>query len=616
MNYIPNANPMAVMFSTRGGLDVDTKGNLAKKPYFPKEVEYLDTHEEIIKLVNELRFGEQVVVLVEGKDGIPEELKAWFEREATQGDGYYRYVILKSNGESGEFFGLNGEHAIFAMGPNLRFMGVQLKEDIPIGDQIPWVLANENPALVLAGWRKKIEKSNKIKSGIPWSYLRYLKENRNFTINDVLDEVSTLLDNEDETKRLKGIRLAKIFLQANNINANKFFDLLQKISSPIIKGKKEASVEVFAELIETLKLICSRKARSEEKELISAGIKLYGDIFTNATKKMDNVLRYRLENEPIEKRAEIIELMTKARIPLPYSKFIEYLLITDNPKIRRAAAEHFALQIVTEHYFIRAEHYTQIIDLFRRESDPEIKAYLLIGLADSSEYIPMLMIEDDVSEILGSSDTPEIVRNAAPKYQDTLNKFKSEYDRQKEKFNFGFKWRGAEELTVADLDNSLTGGFFLMGGVSYDLGFVIGNVAETTWAIKTGVESDLRLGAHWSHGWTSIMPSIALNVSLERHALEFNYNPWVRSRGKNKNPVYKGGYGVGLSGGVVGRYAPVQDYRGFRQGILESLSIYLIEGEGSPMMGRIGGRITHMYFPEQEGFYPAHLFIGGAFIEF
>ncbi len=268
-------SPLGVMISRRGSRDVDLNGKPASRPYFPKSVESVSDHAELLEMVDHLRFGEQVVVFVDDGSDASKEKYAWFEREAKEGDGFYKFVSIPDNPESSRFFGVTGAAAVFAMGPNLRRSGVPLNMTEPIGDQMPRVLANENTLIVMRDWKQKILKSGDTYEGIYDEVLKYLDQNPQFTLDDLVNEGCRLITVKDVSLQLKGLHLLKAIIQADGVNHDKIYQALHALSEKLVADNSAPDKQVIIALIDTLDALKSEDAEHDRAKVFEAGLKLY-----------------------------------------------------------------------------------------------------------------------------------------------------------------------------------------------------------------------------------------------------------------------------------------------------------------------------------------------------
>lgn len=272
-----NDSPLAVMYNTHDSIDVDTKGNQAIEPYFPKEVENIETHKELMKAIESLRFGEQIVVLVEGQNGISEGDKKWFENEAAGSGGFYRFISVKYNSESSEFFSMNGETSAFVVGPNLRYRGVKLAKGISVAERVPLALASENPLLVLGSWQHKIPQKAGRVWNLPAEYIKNIKDNPTFSIDRIIEDISKHLHGTDEEEMVKGLDLLKAIIQSDSSYSKQVDTVVSDFAATLLaKGEKKPSRELLLIMEEVFVLLGNDATKGYLARIEALEYDLYG----------------------------------------------------------------------------------------------------------------------------------------------------------------------------------------------------------------------------------------------------------------------------------------------------------------------------------------------------
>ncbi|MFA4904572.1 MAG: hypothetical protein WC600_17695 [Desulfobaccales bacterium] len=623
-------SPLGIMLQKYHSPDIDMHGRRAIKPYFAKAVQRVASHQKLIETIAGLRFGEQAVVMLEGNGKDSEGLKTDFEKQAAEGDGYYKFLIIADNPESRKYFGMSNDSspAIFAMGPNLRRRGVKLNASRAIGQQVPEVLANENPLLVMRDWEDKIRRNlrnqNVEKFAIYEFVLDHMKSNPDFTVNDLLNESVALVANANPDKQIQGLQFMLVIQEANGIDHSALFPHLHKIAEPIISGKKNVNISILSLLIQNLNLIASAESKKDlselflfcitrfpntAKELIQKGIGVY-DLLNHYKERIDS----QDTSEQVEAISALALVSNNTDREIA-GRILSFSTDSKNQDVRRASA-----------FFVSSyggawssTDIKTIAKAFLSEKDNQIRGFFLNVLAgkEAMELADVQALEPAVQALMYEKTAPAETKAAAQKFLKELQHHKDELQKQKdaekkikekEEKRIGqlLKWRfeglgGFGPMGMIRKEESEiggTGGLAAYGRAHLIKGMRINDHNLVSVGIGPTVEVDL----HWKKGWFDLMPGASLSLEWRRTEKELKEQA---NDPDNKNKEYS--YSAyALEGGYIGRYTPIEDSKKYSNGIFVGLGFRVFADEqhrSSSDKGSGGLSIRGSYFPQDKAFF-------------
>lgn len=603
-------SPLGVLISKAGSKDMDIAGNPAKKPYFSKKVESIKSHDELMGVIENLRFGEQAMVLVEGRGGTPAKLKKWFRNEAAGGDGYYKFLMVKSSKEGRQYFDLINQPGIFAMGPNLRKSGVRLKEFEPIGKQMVQVLAKENALFVLRDWSDKIKKQlgwareNRTNLPIYDSVMKYLKDNPYFSIDDIVKEAKTLITSGDEDKQLRGLKLLKVVQESNGIDHKSIYPALHQMATPIINGDKAPQLKTLVLLIRNLGMLNISDAKKEGAMLIGIGMALYLDKFKDIARgavgniDVAQTLVPDLHSPDVVKQIEAINALaiSGASIDSKESRHILSLCLDDGDiELRRAAA-----------FFVSGERWQdpdkeKIWAGLRNEKDSQVSNYLLATLFNSLPFLSQEEIselEPRAKAVITDESSPKFLAGAAKGF---ITKLQARVEaekrireivesRKREILGASAHLWGGYGLLGRHDNGTWTGGLAYYGGLYLKKGLFMDKASENI--VSIGLKPGLFLSSHWKDTWfTSIgTAEIALEWRGKGDGVYFDPALYWRDY-HNKHDDFS----WILSGGYAARYMPVRAWDKVEHGWKASLNyLWVLHKDENDKIGPV---INFFHFP-------------------
>jgi len=489
-------NPLAVKFKARGSKDiilkkladarVDEDGNPVLKPYFEKIVHDINNHEDLTREVEDLKFGEQAIVLVEGiNSGDNLRAKKWFEKEMLESGGLYKFIVIESNLETRKFFAINGEPAIFVMGPNVRYSGVRLEMDEPIGDQVPKILANENTAFILSGWREKLRTKFTFTvagttllglhgTSLGTSYHVMMQNNPKFLfdMSKMIAMVASLLRSNDLIKIRKGLDLAREFINTGNMDESSLSPLisaLSDLSERILNGQVDPSLELLGHIMEILESIrmLSKHFFRIYIQIGRLGSHLYGGSWTERLSKEGQFQEYigwvddpseleeikrlgKLDSKDPSLAGKLISralyaeshihrrVATSALLKLD---FIDYSKETKGSFLKRLENETDVetylniIKIISKATWSRSKYarekkgsfIKQVIDRFEREADINKKARYIPVLTDAISIYEVRELRGDVEDVLRESGAPSFANRSARLFIDAIQKYRDRH---------------------------------------------------------------------------------------------------------------------------------------------------------------------------------------------
>ena len=503
-------NPLAVMYSKRGSRDVDLNGEEAKGPYFPKAVETVKTHEDLIPIIDSLRFGEQAVVLIEGSKGSSDDLVNWLHQEALEGDGFYRFLIIKDNEESRRYFETGDGSKILVMGPNLRRGGVEIIPFGHIGDQVPVILANEDPLQVIFDWREKLGSKNYTKL----NYLKALGENPNIR-EEIVKKAGEGLESEDPSVRVDALRLFKTAIVANGVDHEGIYGMLKGVVSRIV-SEEQGDMEEMAELAQCLRYLDEKHAEGDLNSVVTAGALRHGEKFLEAA-GIRRVSKGAPEFEGDEKGTDEDARVRTLMLLLLHGEraeqdFLEAALTDrESLRLRRGAA-----------YFLKESKagwegdIGRLLDIFNAEDDVQVLSYLMLVIGrykgkDLFEYPWKLAKLED----LAKDDTlPASLRHSArllsARYKSNFDEYKGMLEKQKAmRRDEAMRWRPRMGLALHGAGRVKEGKWD--GGALLGLGAVL---TKGVWTddnavrrLSVGIQPGTKVGMFFEESSLVIVPT-------------------------------------------------------------------------------------------------------------
>lgn len=240
-------SPFAIMYMSEGSRDIDMEGNLAKAPYFEKKVvEVADDREltQLLKIDQPLRFGEAAVILVKGNDADVDSKLEWFKKQAEEGDGFYKFVVVENNDATHFRFSASditysiGETSLIAYGPNITGCGVKLSFDRPIGYQMPRVIASQDPIDVID--------SSHYMSRLDLETIRVVRSSAIFDPNrelsKKLEELISASSTEDQLSILESIvQSLELYLVKSSYNTEAGYLYSNLLTSPNVEVRRKTA---------------------------------------------------------------------------------------------------------------------------------------------------------------------------------------------------------------------------------------------------------------------------------------------------------------------------------------------------------------------------------------
>ncbi len=569
-------NPLAVMFSKRGSPDLDIAGNSAQKPYFEKSIVTVASQEEWIKQMEALRFGEQAVVMVEGSDATFAQTAEWFEKEAIGGDGFYRFFKIRENPQSVEFFGTGGKTGVFVVGPNLRYHGIALKTDQPIGDQIPRLLAEENPLWALKDWQNKIAKEIPNAAGILQGYKNYLNN------NPTVQQVKALLASKNEKDWTEGLKLAELMMNSGygeKFSPGIFIDFYNRLRAE----KTEPSLNTLIVLTQILGSFYDAAANETLLAVVKNGLDRYGAKYKEGVEHVaplstDSLLRdlYSGDSRVQMRALSALELAdSNFYINAPFLNFLTSKIIATEVK--------HALNSYFERHAPYVEYPTlnQCIKQFHNQEEAETKAILLNILIRYVDEPGVRVLQGEVSALKNSPN--ESLHKSAANFLSALEKAD---EARAENLKAEKKAALDRETWAAPIINyqamargeagRWTGGFLVGVGRIFKKGILS---TEKT-ALSVGVEPVLDVAPHWKHGWVTLLPSVSGLV-------DFKLSP-----DKKYQPHHSH---ITVAGGYAARYMPARSISDIAHGWMGELDLW--NHDDSSISG--GPSIRYFNFPNE-----------------
>lgn len=516
-------HPLAVMFLKAGSPDIDMEGNAAAASYFPKEVESLASQDDFISMMGELRFGEQAIIYVEGEEA---ELRDWFENEAATGDGFYKFVAVPNNEETRAFFETEGRSAIFVVGPNLRYHGVELASDRPIGEQIPEIIANENPLMVIAGWRDKISHVAGFNPVLQQYYLDVIVSDEYFDYQPLVDRAARLLSATEEESIAQGLALAKILFESNGHTYSSLQEAVRKVAQQIVDSGAPFSQFNMAILFEILGFDTSAEAERLQTAIFRIGYDRYGEEFgreTNgnfwASREFVSAWVTSLREGSEADRQRAIMEMTSSRA-YATREIQEALkeLMQNRPSVELRRAISFYLRQSS------AYGVAEVVLLFLMdESDEEVKINLIYALTGTSLTLEeMTSLRAYFESLVADEMSPQPIREAAQTMLariERAERAEEESERQhlldgfRANFSVGFGSFGMfnpfeEDGTggpVWQADGLFTMEAWWQRREDYRFGCAAPYGCNK---LHVGIMAGLDVGAHWGNGWFSMWPHV------------------------------------------------------------------------------------------------------------
>lgn len=578
------SNPLAVMYSKAGSRDLDLAGNEAALPYFPKSVESVPSHEELMKAVESLRFGEQAVVLIAGSRGHSEELSAWFEEEAARGDGLYKFIRVDQNPESSEYFGTGSAPRVLVVGPNIKRSGVEIVQMGHVGEQIPGILASQDPLQIIFDWREKLSDKNYTKL----EYLKALGKNPDLHA-EIVGKARESLGSEDSSARTDALRLLKTAIVANGADHKEVFEMLKPMVGRAT-AEGQSDMEEMAELAQCLRYLEIKSAHSALSAVVTTGALRYGQDFLEAAgirRIMDGAPDFE-DSDP--ESSEDTRIRTLMLLLLhgeeAEQEFLEAALTDqESLKLRKAAA-----------YFLKESKsgwqgsIGKLLDIFNAEEDVLVLAYLLPAIGaykgeDLFEYPWKLARLDDIAR---DPTLPDSLRDSAralsARYKNNFDEYRQMLEKKKAmQMEDALRWRPQMGIGMQGMSRVVQGSWD--GAALIDLSAMLSkglwSDANATRLFSAGIRTDAKAGFFFKDGSLVVIPSGYATFAWSwRKAAEEEFSD------------------IELSGGYSGRYEktdPKTRESGYENGWGASAGFYIKDH-------RLGAGFDLHHFPDAEDF--------------
>lgn len=482
--------PLATMYNKRGSHDIDPEGKAAKKPYFHKSVKHIATHEKLLMEIDSLRFGEQAVVLLEGSNKTPNKIIRWYKDEAKNGDGFYKFLIIKDNPASRAYFRTNGKKTdghnpvIFAVGPNLYRHGVELSFKRSVGNQIPEALANVDPIRVMADWHDKL-KAHEGFNDIFGEVLAEFKANPNYSARNLDANAKKLMVSKDEDKQVIGLRLLGFAIQmkSNSSNISSVYSTyssdVHHVAKQVIEDKEKPSYKLLLTLIRILGMVDTDAEKQARAKLMLLGTVHYPKRIAKEFAEdpilhqlSDSLEAKLLKGSVIEKINALTVMSSSAyEVTQTVANYVYNKCLTHkNPTLRHAAA----LFIFRKIDIYRSEAST-IVSMIRSEDNVDIKILLFrildkiqntYGLSRSEHFNEIITV---TAQFANDRSVPKSKREVTKKFLKKLREAKNyseELDRRARALRID-ALTGGGPYGVHDR----TGGIVLSGDMHFKVGY-------------------------------------------------------------------------------------------------------------------------------------------------
>ncbi len=584
-------NHFGIMFSKRGSPDISINGTPAIKPYFPKTVEKLNGHKAFIDALESLRFGEQMVVLFEGQK-LDAKLSDWFKSEAENGDGYYKFVMVPDNEESRKFF--NSENsAAFVVGPNLEYKGERLKEYVPVGDQIPYLLSTQNFYYVLSDWKHKLSEAEA--SRISYNLeemMRGLVKNPEV----VVKKVRPFLTSEKREEVEQGLLyLSGIFNAAGLKLISELTKDILDVASRVADGRLELGEQskrtlftIFQSLPKTDEMLAiAERLRGREGNvsqgetcLVTRGVNAENfKALLQAAGSMDLDQLNRLADTL---KCTRLEIEQDKQLVVELSKNIRS---SNNPAVRLAAAE------MIQEYRLSWYYKKEAAELIPSEKDDAILVYLLAWGGSNDE----ILARENFLRTSSEKDNGEVgklakamvknIDDSRKARQARIDKFYSD-NSLKLRLSGGFGF-----FTAFDEGEYSTSGLSYYGYLPFQQ--ILAASDDEKRQLHLGVRPMLSLDFSWERGWAGLMGAVEAFVQLDTgiQIAGSDYHPFTLS--------------FILGGGVAAEYLPFRDLNSVNTGYSFSLEIFgrsIYREFQKEYVGMWGGALRFFYFPDTNSY--------------
>jgi len=368
-------DPWAVMYARSGSPDVDIHGKKAKKPHFRKRVKRIRSHRRLVREIKNLRLGEQAIVLIKGRRS-SRALYRKFKRQARNGDGFYKFIVVNYNRKSAAYFGTGKKDAVIAMGLNLVRKGVRLTTSKPLAAQMPKVIATQDLLQVIRSWpRKYAHYSSKD------SILSYILKNPHYKRQGLVKKATRLVRSGKSADILTGLKTLLIVFQ-NSAYRGRFGDIngpamkaVLSLAKSTLKSRAKPSPALLIPLVKILQLSKKPAAVSLRVKLNNRGVKLYPKQFAKLLQGQTDLKgfapqwRKALRSPDQNIVANALSLIRDADVKLTkgdYAHLFTKVLSSSNVSARRLAGtmlvkskKKYAIQLLIKRFKVETDDITR-----------------------------------------------------------------------------------------------------------------------------------------------------------------------------------------------------------------------------------------------------------------